>query len=327
MSGLLIFNPEHDFALAHGGRFYQPPLSIRKLRDALRYLPILWSKNDSRVLITDDKLLDTKSFKEVECNPEILDCISYVDPWGWDLALYERLSKIGISGKIMPHPQWIGKLRELSHRKISIRCNEFIGSPYVPSEIYNIDEAVDFAKKNPGCYFKMPWSSGGRGVVDTKELSLNQIREWVAGCIKKQGSVLAEQGIKRKLDFATLWSIENNLVDFIGFSVSISDGRGKYKGNIIADQKKIADYIRQQAPAFDSDIINRQKEFLRLFILPFYEGKLGIDMIAGDDGIIYPCSEINLRRTMGHAAIDFNRASISVKSFLSSSPLPFIFLN
>ena len=43
-------------------------------------------------------------------------------------------------------------------------------------------------------------------------------------------------------------------------------------------------------------------------VAPHDTGPLGVDMLAGNDGTLNPCIELNLRRTMGFVARDvFNR--------------------
>lgn len=248
-----------------------------------------------------------------------------VFPWGWDPALRQRLLSLGVPERLLPSNEFLDILRRLSHRRISIACNEFLGSPSVPAEFFSVEEALGFALSSPGCYFKMPWSSGGRGVVATADLSQSQIREWLIGCLRRQGSVLAERGVDRNLDFASLWSIsEQGQVRFEGMSVSECDGRGKYKGNLSASQDLISRYILSKAPSFTSDIIEAQRDFIAAEIAPFYHGKLGIDMMADTDGVVYPCVEINLRITMGHVALNWHELPKARKAGLPLNNLPLL---
>ena len=302
MSRLLVFNPEHDYALAHGGAFYMAPSSIKRLSSELEFLPIIWSRDDDFLLLSDDRILSvTEPHRVINSNVKI----ESVEPWGWDLALTHRLQKLGIDSRILPSPDQIEQIRILSHRRISIECNQYLHSPLIPREFSEVNEALDFYKTNPNCYFKQPWSSGGRGVVATEELDESRVGEWLTGCIRKQGSVIAEPGINRVLDFSSLWDITDSEIEFYGLSVSISDGRGKYGGNLFGPQEKLWELIRGFAPSFSNDILEAQRKFVENKLAGTYKGKIGIDMMADKEGKIYPCVEINLRRTMGHTAIDY----------------------
>lgn len=323
MSRLLIFNPEHDYALANAGAYYIPPLSIRKLAASLKLIPIVWSMKDDYILTPDNRLISANNLEEHELSPQRLSNISEIIPWGWNAALKHRLTECGITGeRLLPSDEAIDRLRNLSHRRISIKLNRLLDSPFIPSEFFCVDEGLEFAASHPGCYFKMPWSSGGRGILATRELNLQQISEWISGCIKKQGSVLAERGVDRAIDFASLWNISAGKVEFEGFSVSLSDGRGKYGGNLYGDPLELENFIKSKVPSFSYDLIERQQSAIQKEISPFYSGKLGIDMIGGNDGRIYPCIELNLRRTMGHVALDYFRLPAQKKSILEKLNLP-----
>lgn len=303
MARLLVFNPDHDYALAADNPYYMAPAKICNLARKLQLIPLIWAKEDDLVLLADDKILacGNKYFGDIS-NIDI----AKIEPWGWDKPLCRRLKKIGFGESFLPSNDNIENLRRLSHRRISIDCNRFLDSPLIPQELTTLEEAMDFYNSHHFCYFKMPWSSGGRGVVATHELSPIQVEEWVGGCIKKQGSVMGEKSVERVLDFATLWNVDDTgYVTFEGYSVSLSDGRGKYDGNLYGSQKMLENHIFQKAPGFNKNILDKQKEYLEKSVAPYYYGKLGIDMMADKKGDVYPCVEINLRRTMGHVAIDY----------------------
>lgn len=326
MARLLIFNPEHDYALANGTPYYIAPKSVKRLSVQLQVLPLIWAQDGDLILLTDDSLIQAgnpRILNRQDVMPKICSLnISEVEPWGWDMQIRHRLLKVGIDPPLLFSKENIATLRKLSHRRISIPANEYLLSPSVPQEIFSIDEAMQFVSRNPGCYFKLPWSSGGRGVLATKELDDRQIKEWVTGALRRQKSILAERGIDRALDFASLWSLSDSKAEFIGMSISKSDGRGKYGGNLYGSQEKIIEYIRSKAPSFSMDIISLQATFLNEYIAPKYSGKLGIDMIAGKDGAIYPCIEINLRKTMGHVAMEYQKFISLNKKWILTTPLP-----
>lgn len=304
MPRLLVFNPEHDYALAHGGAHYMAPLSVRSLSTRLQLLPLLWSEEKDYILLDSNRIVSAADIAAGSVN-EAASEIETVEPWGWDAALIERLRTIGVTLSVLPTREYIDRVRQLSHRRISIEANRKMNSPSLPQEFFSVEEALQFSRDNPGCYFKLPWSSGGRGVVATKELNERQIAEWVSGAIRRQGSVIGEKEVDRTLDFSSLWTVGPNNVEFRGFSISLSDGRGKYGGNLAGCQERILSEIHKYAPSFSTSLIDQQRSFIEDDIMSHYAGPLGIDMMCSRDGEVFPCVEINLRRTMGHAAISF----------------------
>lgn len=321
MKRLLLFNPDHDYALANGGPYYIPPASIRRLAKSLELIPLLWSSDDDMILTSDDRVLSSRSLHEFENRSIALAEVEAIDPWGWDEALRYRLNNLGLNDSILPDHNFMENVRRLSHRRISIKLNEFMGYCTPPQEICRIEDALRFAREHKGCYFKLPWSSGGRGVLATRELNSIQIEEWVKGALKKQKSILAEENVQRQLDFASLWETKDNMVKFEGFSISLCDGRGKYKGNVYGPQEKIIEYIEARTFSFNPELTILQKKFIEDKILPYYEGKIGIDMMADINGSIYPGVEINLRRTMGHVACNFTFADKKKNNFFQNLPL------
>lgn len=324
MSRLLLFNPEHDYALANGTNNYTPPASVVKLGAAFQLMPMIWANNEDYVLLADNKILGVKDDRIYPEYSSIKDKISKIEPWGWDEATRHRLRNIGVQENLLPSDEEISVLRRLSHRRISILCNEYLGSPLLPREFFTVEETMEFVKENCKCYLKMPWSSGGRGVLATKELTPVQIKEWITGCIRRQKSVIAEKAVEKTIDFASLWTISNGDAVFEGFATFLSDGRGKYDGNLYGPQKAIHTMILGKAPSLSNELIERQKEFLTSHIAPHYNGKLGIDMMADTTGMVYPCVEINVRRTMGHVAMEYQMLNESQRERFKSVPLQLI---
>lgn len=311
MPRLHVFNPDHDYALGNDRSNYMAPASVRKLAIELQRLPIIWSRQDDYLLLADNSIIKTSDMSQVSSLP--YDILS-VEPWGWDKALTRRLKCIGLAEALIPDSEYLDRLRRLSHRRISIDFNRFLESPSLPVELKSEEEALSFFMKHPGCYLKMPWSSGGRGILATRELNSSQVREWARGCIRRQGSLMGEKGHARALDFASLWDIDKKNVTFLGFSISISDGRGKYDGNLYGPQPQMESLIKKKAPALSASLIERQRMFLLRHISPYYRGKAGIDMIATSDREVIPCVELNLRRTMGHVALDYYKMQTDEKN-------------
>lgn len=305
-----------------------PPASVRSLASKMTLLPLLWASDEDYILLPDNRTAKvTNPSEPLPWSDFGLALLDHIEPWGWNRALMTRLQSLGVPDRLLPSSDILVNLRRLSHRRISIEANRFLNSPFVPSEFTRKEDAMNFYIHNPGCFFKLPWSSGGRGVVATKDLKTRQVEEWISGAIRRQGSVMAEIKVDRVLDFASLWSCSEGKVYFKGFSISKSDGRGKYDGNISAPQSTIESLIRKVVKDFSGIPVSRQKDFILSNIAPYYNGRLGIDMMVDSKGTVYPCVEINLRNTMGHAAMNFWYLSSVKRSALPTSITDFFILN
>lgn len=305
MPTLHVFNPEHDFALAFAKGVYTPPKRIKDLRRKLELLPLYRCMENDLILTSSDKLLivdadfqlKETSIKDVE--------ITKIEPWGWDFSVVKRLVSLGIDPSLTADEEFLNDLRRLSHRRISIEFNEFLGFENLPVEISSEEEFEVFLSRHPEAFFKAPWSSSGRGVVSSTAMTGEKLRQWILGAVERQGSVMAEAAARKRLDFATLWIAEDGRISFRGFSLMKLMNNGDYAGNFCAPQQMLKESIERQTSDSLDDVVGKQKEFLEARISPFYEGRLGIDMLIDESGKIWPCLELNLRNTMGHMALDY----------------------
>lgn len=306
MSRLLVFNPEHDYALADAHKHYYPPAGVVQLRRRFKYLPAL-SANPGDFWIYEshcisaDTLLPASNYK---ATAEVYEIV----PWGWDPAIKSFLLKMGFSPHLMPSDGEIEVIRELSHRRLATQCNDYLGSTHGALELFNLKDALEYFRLHPDCCFKAPWSSSGRGVMFCKDLAIHAVSEWITGVLNKQGSIMVESTASKVIDFASLWIVKDSSLTFRGVSVSITDHRGRYKANLYGPQRHLLKEISRFTTKFDDSVFNRQRDFLNEKVAPYYNGPLGIDMLIDDKGEIRPCLEINLRNTMGHVAMDIQEA-------------------
>ena len=83
-----------------------------------------------------------------------------------------------------------------------------------------------------------------------------------------------------------------------------TDGRGYYSGNIVATQPE----LEQMLGTDIHPLATKLEQALTSLICPYYRGWLGIDMLLYRDHetrttLTAPCIEMNLRCTMGVAAM------------------------
>jgi len=322
-----IFNPETDYALAVGKSAYNPPAKIISFRREMAFFPAVYADDKDWILTFDNihpssekglrymdmakrRNLRTTTIKNVAKD---LTGIPHSDiriiPWGWNHSLVDTLVKAGIDRQSLKTDEEINMLRQLSHRRTCITFQKIIRQqlPHhkIPEsrEISSIEEASEFLRCHGDAYFKLPWSSSGRGVLHASSLPEDKLLLWIEGGIRRQGSIMAEQAFVRKLDFATEWNCKKGKADFLGLSVFHTSHNGRYIRNIITSQHELERMIFNASGKWDPEIIIAQKQAIETIIAPFYSGPAGIDMLVSSDGSIIPCVEINLRHTMGMAAL------------------------
>lgn len=312
---LHIFNPDTDYALASGSRYYTPPAKVVRIAEDMANFPTKFSDPGDIVVAYAD--IDTIPQILAEHQNEKIE----ISPWGWNQALRHRLIEAGVEPSLLPSELQVENLRLLSHRRTSILANTTLNTSLnehgfkdihqadIPFECKDVDSAIDALRQMSPRFFKAPWSSSGRGILYTEDLDLERhIRPWIHGIIRRQGSVIAETAYPKVLDFATEWEINpDGCVSFIGLSLFEASRRGKYHYNFKGSQKDILEKIQYAAPDFGTDYIQCQQIMLSKVVGSKYHGPLGIDMLALPDGGIRGCIEINFRNTMGRAHIEIEK--------------------
>ena len=176
---------------------------------------------------------------------------------------------------------------------------------------------------------KAPWSSSGRGVrfVDLSPhllTSPSSLQGWLRGVLSRQGSVMVEPYYNKVKDFGMEFEAgADGTVSYCGLSL-FHTANGAYTGNIVATEQRKREMMGRYLPAELLDQVReRLCHHLTNLLQGRYQGPLGVDMmiVCGDckspqtNGtlqrsecrqtgfLLHPCVEINLRRTMGHAAL------------------------
>lgn len=314
MVDVYIFNPEHDLALAHGEYNYTAPPFARQLRYDLRLLPAWVAPAGAYIAVPDDAPLDADrrwlSDHYLDVNPVPVSQIAdlgacCIHPWGWDAALRYRLMQLGVSPDCLPTDEQLDWIRRLSHRRSTIAVHQALGGEFSPCpvELTTPDDVTTFINNHPGCYLKMPWSGSGKGIYRVLDpQGDNHVPRWIAGALKRQGSLLCEVGLDRVQDFAVECECRDGKTVLTGYSVFDSDFHSQFGTGIVAPMDELHQLLLQQYSALDQ-IINNVLHAMDSIIAPHYNGPLGIDMMLyrKENGTVAlnPCVEINLRMTMG----------------------------
>lgn len=313
MRALHLFNPENDLALAANIANYTPPRAAVRLAQAGALLPLWYGAPGDMALCYG---VPAKWYGEI-CEsfgigvgiyPHSCEGLSLAaSPWGWSLSARQAFIDDGFPQEALPTDEHLANMRELSHRRTALDLAsdlikdgiEGIASPGV--EISDSSELSGLLDKPR--VLKMPWSSSGRGVVDSRIVGKDRAVKFGIDCIRRQGSVMVETAYDRALDFAKIFRCHDGVCSILGTSVFLADERGAYLGNLLASEAE-----RRRAVADKTDIcmLDAVCETLRQSverrIAPFYNGVLGVDMLADRNGMLNPCVELNLRKTMGYVA-------------------------
>lgn len=297
MGKLFWFNPENDLALASNSPHYTPPNAVIKLRRGGAGIFSLWMDTSNDAIITDTVF---------PC-PEHYDAME-AEPWGWSPYALEYF-KTHAPWTKLPSPSHIEIWRNLSHRRTALAINHML---QVPEHLCGV-EAFTPAQANMAiesfgadAVIKMPWSSSGRGVMATRPMSSAMLSRTITGIIAHQGSVIVEPRLDKVADFGMLYHADTDgTITFRGISLFHTDGRGNYAGNIIASQSHLLSRL-------DLDITGLSCILTHALTNTYggkYTGWLGVDLIKLRNGGISPVLEVNMRYTMGVAALLAHDAS------------------
>ncbi len=328
---LHVFNPEHDLVLAHEKGSFTAPNAARNLRADIGFLPVLWAGDGDFVAVRDvayaeeafSRFADTVSVAlgaDICRKVEFVSFsgfrhlpVSEVDVWGWDRDVRRELAACGLGEALLPDGHSLAVIRELSHRRNAARFLSSVDIPGTVGEAVACDSedmVRSYIDRFRDAVLKAPWSCSGRGLrfAAAGEMSAH-LSGWIRNIIKTQGCVMVERRYDKVCDFGMeFYSDGEGGVTYCGLSLFGTDN-GAYTGNIIAPECFKENVLKRYV---SESLLNRVKESVArwcgLEYNNMYRGFFGVDMMIVRDGDdsgfkLHPCVEINLRRTMGHAAL------------------------
>lgn len=307
---LHIFNPEHDIALAFGEANFTSPRAGRQLRNDLGFLPAIWAE-DGDCVVVDDKEQALSGLKCLDGNIADVRLVTLeelralageekidgIEPWGWDAAIRSQLLRHGIPHEMLPTDCQINSIRELSNRRWAATYLDNKGV-YCDSE----EMLVAVLANIPQCVLKAPWSSSGRGVRYKVDMA------WARNVIRSQGGIMVEPYYNKVADFGMEFlALSDGSIQYVGLSV-FDTNNGAYTGNVIAEEEQKRELLAKYVPKEELDEARMHvMDCMRERLKGVYVGPFGVDMMIYRDGdghnMLNHCVELNLRRTMGHAAI------------------------
>lgn len=323
---LHTFNPDHEIALAAHLEHFTPPHAARQLMADLGFLPAIWATSDDCVLVGDvafaqqawrklsARLAVHQTPAFVTADSQLLSQVDGVEPWGWNVALRNRLQRAGVNPQVMPAVDRLERLRQLAHRRSAatllsqLRIEGTVGEAMECSQLEQVTECMARWKR---VVAKAPWSSSGRGVRFLSETPNVQEQGWLRNVMRQQGSVMIEPYYKKVKDFGMEFVVDRQgEVTYSGLSLFHTQNTA-YTGNLLLTERVKRSLLeRYVSPSLLDDIQGLVCSSAAQLLAGDYCGPFGVDMMIVSDGdrlLLHPCVEINLRRTMGHVALDLTQ--------------------
>ena len=283
-SRIIIFNSDHDLALANNDASFVPPHSAA-----------FFSRDCASIM-------------------RFLDDPSPIVVWGWDKAVRHRLLRDGADARELPSDADLERVRDLSHRRMSIRCADFLmGGRANPlwcqtsaREAFSVEDARALVEEYGDTIIKSPWSSSGKGLRPVRRDSWTASDlGWCEKIIAKQGSVIVERRKVVARDFSYQFRVEPSDVHFYGFSL-FKTSHGAYTGNLLASNENMLSILSSYIDSgFVMEVKDGVAEFLRREFCGKYTGTIGVDMFIDSLGTLTPCVELNVRNNMGLIARNY----------------------
>ncbi len=344
---ILLFNPEHDIALATNLKQFTPPRAGRQLRHDLGFLPMLWA-NDEDLVLVDDIEKSWQDFKElnIQSKGTLVDKhllkrllsdnqnrVINAEPWGWDMPVWNELNNCGVSIDSLPTSETMDCIRRISHRSWAThhlldRLTVLPRTLGTAIELFDITEVERLLSTKGVVVMKEPWSSSGRGVRRMSWTTTNSKggiglaqKNWICNVISRQGSIMTEPYYNKVMDFGMEFESDGQgKVYYVGLSL-FATNHGSYTGNVIDSEDNKMRRLSEKIPfSLLEEVKNNICEILREHFRDVYAGPFGIDMMIVQENeryLLHPCVELNLRMTMGHVALALSQRMLPQKGIMS----------
>jgi hypothetical protein len=327
---LHYYNPGHETVTLQGTA-YTPSANVQRMLDELAFLPAWYADKGDYVYMEKDVPPGFLSQLPEEVRPDVtvvseealrLHAPSFPEmraaPWGlsWQsIGFYKNLmSRYKTAIEL---PVWKDAYVELTGRQTGATCFKKIRQllpgvsfPSLPLFFSELPDMEAWLYEHPGAsVIKTPYSSSGRGLLWLKEGRLtDKDRDWINGAIKKQGRVSIEPVLDASSNLAMEFFIdEQGKVRYEGLSVFETSPKGAYHGNKLMAQAELEKGV---CSSIGEALFRQVKETTAEAIRETYAGYagyIGADMLvyktAEGANALHPCIEVNMRYTMGMAAI------------------------
>jgi hypothetical protein len=232
--------------------------------------------------------------------------LNEIESWGHSRLIHAFAQKKRLHYTM---PPW-ELVREVNSKRFSFEC-----SPKLPHATLLTEEAHakqwlrSFAGRK---VLKSCYGVSGKGhlIIDADSPPQERIlaflkREW-----KKGLPVIAEPYVHRLLDFSTQWEItkDKHLI-YVGATLCANDDRGQYRYNVVGEESLL---FAHHLPYLEEHRKTAEPILHKIAEAGFF-GNVGVDAmlytLAEDPKqvLLHPVVEINARKTMGWAALLFQK--------------------
>lgn len=310
MSKLHIANTFFEWELGT-----DPKMSLREALSQhviflqLQFLPVLYTEPTDAILLSDlpdpnywsnfNHTVYTLEDREFDLNHE-------VESWGPSRLIAEWANARSLIYSI---PNW-QIVKEINSKHFS-----FENSPKLPYATLLTEESQAkwwIHSFNGIKVLKTCFGVSGKGhlLISNGTPTWDRIAQFLQEEWKKDLPVIAEPWVNRVLDFSTQWFIEKNRrISYLGSTRCHNNQRGQYEYNEVGKEKELFH------PYFPFIIEHQQKvqPLLMTIADKGFFGNLGIDAMLytlpedPNNVLLQPIVEINARKTMGWAALAFQK--------------------
>jgi hypothetical protein len=329
-----FFNPGHETAVLNASKYFQPAANQVKMQQELAFLPLWYARKGdfvwietqtSKTFLNEIKILNPAaqliSIDDLSCGKKYL-LHQEIDLWGISPHAIYRWEKLNrfyqMDWKI---PEWKEEYQKLGSRRTNLSILSCLIDKYseiekeiIPLYFSQIDEIENYiCRAQERKLVKSPYSSSGRGLVWLPPGKLNRSeKQIISGMLRKQSHVSIEKVLDKQLDFSMQFEIDREgEPHFAGYSVFQTNSKGAYEKSLLANRSVLE---KQLAVYLNCSLLDRIKnEFIAILkeiYTPYYKGNIGVDMmvyLSGNQYRLHPCVEINMRKSMGYLAVQFQK--------------------
>lgn len=310
---LHYFYPANDIALAVNSPGFTPNAGAARLCATGASLPMWYGAAGDRLLaaVNNDwyvRMRDTfrLAVDVWDGNADGLEAA----PWGWSKVTRNVFRNAGFADTRLPDDAALDRMRTLSNRATGLQLAAMLRKDGLPVSApgvaaTDVRQVADSLDRQGRSLVKQPWSTSGRGIMDSAGMSRDDLLRQAAGIIRRQGSVMVEPHVDRTADFALLFDADGGRMLFRGLSLFMVDHRYCYTGNTVAGQEQQHQRLTQLvAPDILDNLITQTAAALQTLVGDAYRGPLGVDMMVCRDDCPVAVAEVNLRNTMGRVALE-----------------------
>ncbi|MBR1594248.1 MAG: hypothetical protein IJ659_05695 [Alloprevotella sp.] len=288
---LFVFNPWHEEALAAGTAFYTPTRAAQRTEHDAFGVMRRWMRAGDLLLGTDVR------------HPH-WDDVEEIIPWGWDLLLHRKLSRLGAPERLLPSFRKLETVRQLSSRNTAVHLLPLLradveGTVGESRWCETGAEAMEAVRLWGGAMMKAPWSCAGRGVFHVPYPPTVRDHSRMLKVLRRQGALEAQRYYPGGRDFAMEFLYRDGQAHYAGLSLFTTTPQGTYDENFEGTEEELrARLLDERTEYIYNNVCLALQKHLPTLLGTDYAGPLGVDMLLVD-GCIHPCIEINLRFTMG----------------------------